>query len=203
MSHADTAPTSPRPQPAAAAPPPDIPLSASTKVKPHHTSRLAVVYVRQSSPQQVLNNKESTARQYAFKQRAVQLGWSPEGVLILDDDQAKTATTAEARHDFQALLGLVAQDRVGIILGLETSRLSRGGKDWHQLLEVCAIFQTLLADHDGVYDPNDYNDRLLLGFKGTMNEAELHIMRIRLHEGMLNKARRGAARPSATPLSDT
>jgi DNA invertase Pin-like site-specific DNA recombinase len=193
MSRADTTPNWDRLHPAAAAPPPDIPLSASTKVKPHHLSRLALVYVRQSSPQQVLHNRESTARQYAFKQRAVQLGWSPESVLILDDDQAQTAATAEARHDFQALLALVAQDRVGIILGLETSRLSRRGKDWHQLLEVCAIFGTLLADHDGVYDPNDYNDRLLLGIKGTMNEAELHILRSRLYEAMLNKARRGEA----------
>jgi DNA invertase Pin-like site-specific DNA recombinase len=194
MSRADTTANLDRPHPAAtAAPPVDVPLSASAKVKPHHLSRLAIVYVRQSSPGQVLNNRESTARQYAFKQRAMQLGWSAESVIILDDDQAQSATTAVARHDFQALLAQIAQDRVGLILGLETNRLSRCGKDWHQLLEVCAIFQTLLADHDGVYDANDYNDRLLLGLKGTMNEAELHIMRIRLYEGMLNKARRGEA----------
>lgn len=176
-----------------AAPPAPIPLSASAKVKPHHLSRLAVVYVRQSSPGQVLHNTESTARQYAFQQRAVQLGWAAASVLILDDDQAQSGTTAEARHDFQGLLGLVAQDRVGIILGVETSRLSRRGKDWHQLLEVCAIFQTLLADGDGVYDLTDYNDRLVLGIKGTINEAELHIMRSRLYEAMLQKARRGEA----------
>jgi DNA invertase Pin-like site-specific DNA recombinase len=192
MSHADTPRNSPRPQSATTLPPP-LPLPVCTKVKPHHLARLAIVYVRQSTPQQVLNNRESTARQYALKQRAIQLGWSPDRIVIMDDDQAQTGATAEARHDFQELLALVAQDRVGIILGLETSRLSRRGKDWHQLLDVCAIFQTLLADHDGVYDPTDYNDRLLLGIKGTMNEAELHILRSRLYEAMLNKARRGEA----------
>jgi DNA invertase Pin-like site-specific DNA recombinase len=190
MSRADSH-DAPRTHPAD--PPPAIPLSASAKVKPHHLSRLAVVYVRQSSPGQVLHNRESTARQYAFRQRAIQLGWPPDRILILDDDQATSATTAEARHDFQALLGLVAQDKVGIILGVETSRLSRCGKDWHQLLEVCAIFQSLLADHDGVYDLAEYNDRLVLGIKGTINEAELHIMRGRLYDAMLQKARRGEA----------
>jgi DNA invertase Pin-like site-specific DNA recombinase len=194
MNRSDAPADSTRSPLAEAAPPPvEIPLSASTKIKPHHIARLAVVYVRQSSPQQVLNNRESTARQYAFKQRAIQLGWSPSSVLIMDDDQAQTATTAEARYDFQELLALVARDKVGIILGVETSRLSRCGKDWHQLLEVCAIFQSLLADHDGVYDLADFNDRLVLGIKGTMNEAELHIMRSRLYEAMLNKARRGEA----------
>jgi DNA invertase Pin-like site-specific DNA recombinase len=194
MSSADTTPNAARPHPAAAAAPPaPVPLSASVKVKPHHLDRLALVYVRQSSPQQILHNRESTARQYAFQQRAIQLGWSPQSILVMDDDQAHSATTADARHDFQELLAQVAQDRVGIILGLETSRLSRRGKDWHQLLEVCAIFQTLLGDHDGVYDLNDYNDRLLLGIKGTINEAELHMMRSRLYEAMLNKARRGEA----------
>jgi DNA invertase Pin-like site-specific DNA recombinase len=194
MNRADTIGRSPAgPSVAATTPTADIPLSASTKVQPHHLSRLAIVYIRQSSPQQVINNKESTARQYAFKQRAVQLGWSPDRVLILDDDQGQSATTAEDRHDFQTLLAEVAQDRVGIILGVETSRLSRRGKDWHQLLDVCALFQTLLADHDGVYDLADYNDRLLLGIKGTINEAELHMMRVRMYEGMLNKARRGEA----------
>jgi DNA invertase Pin-like site-specific DNA recombinase len=193
MSRADPTANSPHPAAAAAAPHLVIPLSASAKIKPHHLSRLALVYVRQSSPQQVLNNRESTERQYAFQQRAIQLGWSADRVLILDDDQARSATTAEDRHDFQAILAQVAQDRVGIILGVETSRLSRRGKDWHQLLDVCTIFQTLLADHDGVYDLTDYNDRLLLGIKGTINEAELHMMRIRMYEGMLNKARRGEA----------
>jgi DNA invertase Pin-like site-specific DNA recombinase len=194
MNRADAPADSTRPPLAATATPPvEIPLSASTKVKSQHISRLAVVYVRQSSPGQVLHNRESTARQYAFKQRAIQLGWSPASVLIMDDDQAQTASTAEDRHDFQTLLGLVAQDRVGIILGVETSRLSRRGKDWHQLLDVCAILQTLLADYDGVYDLTDFNDRLVLGIKGTMNEAELHIMRSRLHDAMVNKARRGEA----------
>jgi DNA invertase Pin-like site-specific DNA recombinase len=191
MNRADASPNSPAL--AAVAPTVDIPLTLSAKVKPIHLSRLAIVYIRQSSPGQVLHNRESTARQYAFRQRAIQLGWPPQSVLILDDDQGQSGATAESREDFQQLLGLVAQDRVGIILGLETSRLSRRGKDWHQLLDVCAIFQTLLGDHDGVYDLADYNDRLLLGIKGTINEAELHMMRVRMYEGMLNKARRGEA----------
>lgn len=167
------------------------PPSPCPKVKAHHLCRLAVVYVRQSSPQQVLNNKESADLQYALRQRAIQLGWPADRVIVLDDDQAQSGTTAEGRHDFQSVLARIAQDQVGIVLGRETSRLSRSNKDWHQLLEVCAIFQTLLADRDGVYDPTDYNDRLLLGFKGAMSEAELHLLRSRLHDALLNKARRG------------
>ena len=112
--------------------------------------------------------------------------------MIIDDDQGLSGQSAEARVGFQTVLGLIAQNRVGIVLGLEMSRLARSNKDWHQLLEVCAIFGTLLADQDGVYDPKDYNDRLLLGLKGTMSEAELHILQSRLNQGLLNKARRGA-----------
>ena len=111
----------------------------------------------------------------------------------MDEDQGQSGRTAEGRHGFQSLLARIAQDQVGIVLGLEMSRLTRSNKDWHQLLEVCAIFQTLLADSDGVYDPTDYNDRLLLGLKGTMSEAELHVLRARMYQGMLNKARRGEA----------
>jgi DNA invertase Pin-like site-specific DNA recombinase len=150
-----------------------------------------VVYVRQSSPQQVLNNTESTERQYALDQRALQLGWPAESIAIIDEDQGHSGATAQGRPGFQALLAQVALDRVGIVLGLETSRLARSNKDWHQLLEVCAIFQTLLADQDGVYDPTDYNDRLLLGLKGALSEAELHLLRNRMHDGLLNKARKG------------
>jgi DNA invertase Pin-like site-specific DNA recombinase len=152
---------------------------------------MAVVYVRQSTPQQVLYNSESTERQYSLSQRAVQLGWPAEGVTVIDEDQGHSGATAEGRPGFQSLLAQVALDRVGIVLGLETSRLARSNKDWHQLLEVCAIFRTLLADQDGVYDPTDYNDRLLLGLKGAMSEAELHLLRNRMHDGLLNKARKG------------
>src|SRR5262245_17771391 len=168
-----TARASPRPV--------EAPRSPSAKVKAHHLHRKAVVYVRQSSVQQVLHNTESTQRQYALDQRALQLGWPPESILIIDEDQGQSGATVQGRPGFQALLAQVALDQVGIILGLETSRLARSNKDWHQLLEVCALFQTLLADQDGVYDPTDYNDRLLLGLKGAMSEAELHLLRQRLH----------------------
>jgi DNA invertase Pin-like site-specific DNA recombinase len=143
--------------------------SLSAKVKPHHLTRKALVYIRQSTVQQVLNNRESTARQYALDRRAVQLGWPADSVQIVDEDQGLSGQTAEGRSGFAYLLSQVALNRVGIILGLETSRLARSNKDWHQLLDVCAIFQTLLADQDGIYDPTQYNDRLLLGLKSSMS----------------------------------
>jgi DNA invertase Pin-like site-specific DNA recombinase len=169
----------------------ELPLSCSAKVKAHHLLRQAIVYVRQSTPQQVFSNTESKERQYALRERAVQLGWPAEGVCLIDEDQGHSGATAQGRPGFQSLLTQVALDQVGIILVLETSRLARSSKDWHQLLEVCAIFQTLLADQDGVYDPTEFNDRFLLGLKGAMNEAELHLLRNRMHDGLLNKARRG------------
>jgi DNA invertase Pin-like site-specific DNA recombinase len=168
-----------------------LPGSVSAKVKPGHLARKAIVYIRQSTAQQVLNNRESTARQYALDGRAVQLGWPADCVEIVDEDQGLSGRTAEGRAGFAYLLSEVALNHVGIILGLETSRLARSNKDWHQLLDLCAIFQTLLADQDGVYDPTQYNDRLLLGLKGTMSEAELHLLRNRMYEGLLHKARRG------------
>lgn len=177
---------------AAACRPDEQAVSLSTKVKPGHLCRKAIVYVRQSTAQQVLNHQESTARQYALDRRAVQLGWPAESVVIVDEDQGRSGQTAEGRSGFAYLLSEVALNHVGIILGLETSRLARSNKDWHQLLDVCAIFQTLLADQDGVYDPTQYNDRLLLGLKGTMSEAEIHLLRNRMYEGLLHKARRGA-----------
>lgn len=166
-------------------------LFGAPKLQAWHLERLAIVYVRQSSPHQVLNNTESTALQYALVDLAVELGWPPDQVVVIDEDQAQSGTTAEGRLGFQRLLAEVSLDHVGIILGIQMSRLSRSNRDWHQLLEVCAIFRTLLADPDGLYDPTDYNDRLLLGLKGTMSEAEIHILRGRMHEAKLNKARRG------------
>jgi DNA invertase Pin-like site-specific DNA recombinase len=168
-----------------------LPVSLSSKVKNHHLDRKAFVYIRQSTPQQLINNRESTARQYALDRRAVQLGWPSQSVVFVDEDQGLSGQTAEGRSGFAYLLSEVALNHAGIILGLETSRLARSNKDWHQLLDLCAIFQTLLADQDGVYDPTQYNDRLLLGLKGTMSEAELHLLRNRMYEGLLNKARRG------------
>ena len=163
----------------------------SPKLKSWHFERTAIVYVRQSSPQQVAEHKESTARQYALADRAVAFGWSRDRVVVIDDDLGLSGQSAEGRLGFQRLLAEVALDHVGLILGLEMSRLARSCKDWHQLLELCARFRTLLADADGLYDPSDYNDRLLLGLKGTMSEAELHILKERMHQGKLNKARRG------------
>jgi DNA invertase Pin-like site-specific DNA recombinase len=161
------------------------------KLKPWHLDRAAVVYVRQSTPQQVHDHQESTARQYALAGRAADLGWARDRVLVIDDDLGKSGQSAEGRPGFQRLLAEIALDRVGLVLGLEVSRLARSCKDWHQLLEVCARFRVLLADADGLYDPTDYNDRLLLGLKGTMSEAELHILKERLYQGKLNKVRRG------------
>jgi DNA invertase Pin-like site-specific DNA recombinase len=163
----------------------------SDKIAEEHLRRLALVYVRQSTQQQVLEHRESTARQYALADRAVALGWSASTVEVIDEDQARSGSSAEGRSGFQRLLAEVSSDRVGLILGLEMSRLARSCKDWHALLELCAIYRTLLADADGLYDPSQYNDRLLLGLKGTMSEAELHILKSRLQQGMWNKAQRG------------
>jgi DNA invertase Pin-like site-specific DNA recombinase len=163
----------------------------SLKVKDWHLQRKAVVYIRQSTPQQVLENRESADRQYSLVHRAALLGWPEDRVEIVDEDQGRSGQSAEGRLGFQYLLAEISLDHVGLILGLEMSRLARSNKDWHQLLELCAIFRTLLADQDGLYDPTDYNDRLLLGLKGTMSEAELHILRSRMYQGLLNKARRG------------
>lgn len=164
---------------------------ASTKLRPHHLDRLAIVYIRQSTAGQVLNNKESTARQYALVDLAVELGWPADCIEVIDEDQAHTGSTAVGRHGFHRLLAEVGLDHVGIILGTELSRLARSNKDWHQLIELCGIFRTLLIDQDGLYDPTDYNDRLLLGLRGMMSEAELHILRGRMYQAVLNKARRG------------
>ena len=161
------------------------------KIQPHHQDRLAVVYVRQSSPQQVLEHRESTALQYNLRCRAIEWGWPSERVLVIDEDQGQSGSTATGRMGFQRLLAEVSLDHVGLILGIEMSRLARSNKDWHQLLELCAVFSTLLADQDGVYNPREYNDRLLLGLKGTLSEAEGHIIQQRMSQGRLNKAKRG------------
>jgi DNA invertase Pin-like site-specific DNA recombinase len=161
------------------------------KMQRHHRERLAVVYVRQSTLQQVHDHQESTRMQYGLTQRAEDLGWPLERILVIDDDLGKSGTSVEGRVGFQRLVSEVSLDHVGIIFGIEMSRLARSCRDWHQLLEICALFRTLIADLDGVYDPSQYNDRLLLGLKGTMSEAELHILQQRLNQGRLAKARRG------------
>ena len=163
----------------------------SDKITDGHLQRRAIVYVRQSTQRQVFEHRESTARQYALTDRAAVLGWPSVAVEVIDEDQGHSGSSAEGRSGFQRLLSEVSSGRVGLILGLEMSRLARSCKDWHALLELCAIYRTLLADADGLYDPSDYNDRLLLGLKGTMSEAELHILKSRMQQGMWNKAQRG------------
>src|SRR6188768_2084502 len=163
----------------------------SPKLRAWHHDRRAFVYVRQSTPQQVTDHQESTARQYALADRAVALGWTCDRVTTIDDDLGKSGQSIEGRPGFQRLLAEVALDHVGLILGLEMSRLARSCKDWHQLLELCGRYRVLLADADGVYDPTEHSDRLLLGLHGVMNEAELHVLKQRMYQGKLNKARRG------------
>lgn len=168
-----------------------LPACRSEKIAPRHLDRLATVYVRQSTARQVLEHQESTRLQYQLAQRAHELGWAEDRVVVIDDDLGKSATTAQGRLGFQRLISEVTLENVGIIFGIEMSRLARSCKDWYHLLEVCAIYGALIADFDGVYDPSQYNDRLLLGLKGTMSEAELHILKQRLNQGRLNKAHRG------------
>ena len=161
------------------------------KVRDHHLDRKAIVYVRQSSPQQVAEHKESTAREYALADVAVALGWPRDRVEVVDADQGRTGQTVEGRRGIQYILAELSLDHVGILIGQDASRLARYDPDWVPLVRSCGLFRALLGDYDGLYDPTDFNDRLLLGLKGIMSEAELHFLRLRMHEGRLNKARRG------------
>jgi DNA invertase Pin-like site-specific DNA recombinase len=156
-----------------------------------HLERKAVVYIRQSSPKQVRENLGSQFNQRALFDRARALGWHPERIEVLDGDLGQSAATTLGRDDFKALAAEIALGHVGIVLGWEVSRLARNNADWYQLLDLAALFGTLIADAEGVYDPQLYNDRLLLGLKGTMSEAELHMLRQRLNAGRLSKVRRG------------
>src|SRR5262249_31626762 len=161
------------------------------KVSPWHRDRLAVVYVRQSTTQQVQDHQESTRLQYGLAERAVALGWARSRLLVIDEDLGHSASGTDARPGFARLVSEVGLDHVGIVLGIEMSRLARSGREWHQLLELCALSGALLGDLDGVYDPAEHNDRLLLGLKGTISEAELHLIRQRMWTGRIAKARRG------------
>lgn len=161
------------------------------KVTAEHLRRDAFLYIRQSSLRQVIENTESTKRQYALRDRAVSLGWPIERIHVIDSDLGLSGASAQDRDGFQRLVSEVANGHVGIVLGLEVSRLARNNADWHRLLELSALTQTLILDEDGVYDPAYFNDRLLLGLKGAMSEAELHVLKARLQGGILNKARRG------------
>ena len=169
-------------------------MSATTitsKVTAEHLTRTAYLYVRQSTLRQVKDNTESAQRQYALRQRAIQLGWPVEQIVVIDSDQGQSGASAADREGFQRLVADVGLGKAGIVLGLEVSRLARNNADWHRLLEISALAGTLICDEDGLYDPADFNDRLLLGLKGTMSEAELHFIRARLQGGILSKARRG------------
>ena len=145
------------------------------KVTSEHLQRKAYLYVRQSPLKQVCKNQESGRRQYALRQRAVELGWPKEQIIIIDDDQGHSGASVAGRRGFQQLVAEVGVGKAGIVLGLEVSRLARNNADWHHLLEICALTHTLILDEDGLYEPCDYNDRLLLGLKGTFSEAELHV----------------------------
>jgi DNA invertase Pin-like site-specific DNA recombinase len=161
------------------------------KVNATHLQRNAYLYIRQSTLRQVIENSESTKRQYALRQKAVTLGWPEDHIIVIDNDLGQSGASAADREGFQRLVTEVSLGRAGIVLGLEVSRLARNSTDWHRLLEICALTDALILDEDGVYDPAHFNDRLLLGLKGTMSEAELHVLRARLRGGILNKAHRG------------
>lgn len=161
------------------------------KVTAEHLRRDAYLYVRQSSLKQVVEHGESTQRQYALRERALALGWPSEQIVVIDSDLGRSGTSSTDREGFQHLVAEVGMGRAGLVMGLEVSRLARNSSDWHRLLEICALSETLILDEDGLYNPCDFNDRLLLGLKGTMSEAELHFLRARMRGGALNKARRG------------
>ena len=166
-------------------------MNGSTKIQATHHQRQAVVYLRQSSVKQVQNNCESAVNQRALCERLLELGWKKSQVQVIDEDQGRTAKQVSGREGFQKLVADVSLRKIGIIMGYEVSRLSRNCADWYRLLELCALFDTLIADADGIYHPRDFNDRMLLGLKGTISEAELHSLRLRLEAGRLSKAKRG------------
>ena len=169
-------------------------MNDSSKIKPNHTQRAAIIYIRQSSPAQVENHRESTARQYALVEKACQLGWAQEQVTVIDEDLGLSGSGWAERAGFARLTADVALGRVGIVLGLEVSRLARNNADWYRLFDLCGVTDTLVGDSDGVYHPALFNDRLILGLKGIMAEAELHVLRARLEGGIRNKAARGELR---------
>ena len=165
-----------------------------TKIADHHLNRQACIYLRQSTPGQVRFNQESTERQYQLGTKASGLGWSPDRIWILDRDLGQSGKDITNRDDFKTLVNDVAMGTVGAVFAIEVSRLARSNQQWHRLLELCAITQTLVIDEDGIYDPADFNDSLILGMKGTFAQAELHLIRARLHGGKLHKAAKGELR---------
>src|SRR6266542_81701 len=164
------------------------------KVTAGHLARKAYLYIRQSSLRQVIENTESTQRQYALRERAIALGWREDQVVTIDCDLGQSGASSEHRDGFQRLVAEVGLGQAGIVMGLEVSRLARRSSDWHRLLEICALTRTLLLDEDGLYDPSQFNDKTLLGLKGNFSETELHYLRMRLQGGLQNKASRGELR---------
>jgi DNA invertase Pin-like site-specific DNA recombinase len=169
-------------------------MNERAKITASHLSRQAIVYLRQSSPAQVENNRESTERQYALAAKARELGWPEDRIVVIDEDLGLSAAGDVARSGFARLSAEVALARVGLVLGLEVSRLARNNADWYRLIDLAGLTDTLIGDADGIYHPALFNDRLLLGLKGTMSEAELHVLRARLNGGIRNKAERGELR---------
>ncbi len=167
-------------------------MSHDRLIQPQHLARMAIVYVRQSTTKQLAQHQESTRRQYQLTETAHKLGWPQPRIEVIDDDLGLSGTSSTQRTGFQRLVAAIGMGEVGLVLVTEVSRLSRRNSDWHRVLELCAVFETLIADEDGLYDPRDPNDRLVLGLKGTLFSAELHILRARMRGGLLNKARRGA-----------
>jgi DNA invertase Pin-like site-specific DNA recombinase len=166
-------------------------MNTSELVHPNHVQRQAVVYVRQSTPHQALTNQESLQMQYGLGERAVELGWIPDDVRVVDSDVGRSGSTAKGRRGFQQLVAEVTLGKVGIVLAYDATRLARNCSDWYQLLDLCSYRGCLIADRDGVYDPSSINGRLLLGLKGQISELELHTLRARLTAGILHKAQRG------------
>jgi DNA invertase Pin-like site-specific DNA recombinase len=166
----------------------------SVKILEMHTKKPACIYIRQSTMGQIRNHRESTERQYALRNKAQTLGWPQSRIRIMDNDLGQSGAQSATREDFKTLVADVSMRRVGAIFALEVSRLARSNTDWHRLLELCAMTDTLIIDEDGCYDPSDFNDQLLLGLKGTMSQAELHFIRARLQGGKLNKAKKGKLR---------
>ena len=164
------------------------------KISEQQQSKPAYIYVRQSTLAQVRHHQESTERQYALRQKATELGWSESSIRVLDRDLGISGAHTTGRTDFKTLVADVSMGQVGAVFALEASRLARSNADWHRLLELCALTRTLVIDEDGCYDPEDFNDGLLLGLKGTMAQAELHFLRARLLGGKLNKAKKGELR---------
>ena len=150
-------------------------MTPESKVTAEHLKRAAYLYIRQSTLRQVMENTESTERQYALRRRALVLGWVEERIVVIDEDQGQSGASVNGREGFQRLVTEVGLGKAGIVMGLEVSRLARNCADWHRLLEICGLTHCLILDEDGLYDPGHYNDRLLLGLKGTMSEAELHV----------------------------